>query len=125
MKRWNMITKAGAAASVAMLVGLPANAMTCEEFSAMSEDGQQGYIMGLDSGRAEARGVAEAETPDSSGEAVSTKEGNDNDGGREAARDEATGAPDAYVQVVEDCGASPGMNVTDVFPNSKPEAQGS
>ncbi|KRS19109.1 hypothetical protein [Roseovarius indicus] len=124
MKHWNAITKTGAAATVALLVGLPANAMTCEEFTAMSAENQQGYIMGLDAGRTEAREMARGDAPDSQGEGVSVKEDESTDGGREEARDEANSAPDMYVQVVEDCTASPGMTVTEAFPMADPQGKG-
>lgn len=124
MRHWNTITKAGAAATVALLVGLPANAMTCEEFSAMSADSQQGYIMGIDAGRTEAREMARGDAPDSTAEGVSTKQDESTDGGREEAREDANSAPDMYVQVVEDCKGSPGMNVTEAFPMADPKGMG-
>ncbi|MEQ8293216.1 MAG: hypothetical protein RIA08_13515 [Roseovarius sp.] len=124
MRHWNTITKAGAAATVALLVGLPANAMTCEEFTAMSEDSQRGWIMGLDAGRMEAREMARGDMADASAEGVSTKQDDSTDGGREEAREDARGAPDVYVQVVEDCQGSPGMNVTEVFPMADPKGMG-
>ncbi|MEQ8899412.1 MAG: hypothetical protein RID23_20225 [Roseovarius sp.] len=124
MRHWNTVTKAGAAATVALMIGLPANAMTCEEFTAMSADSQQGYVMGLDAGRMEAREMARGDMTDSSAEGVSTKQDESTNGGREQARDEATGAPDVYVQVVEDCTGSPGMNVTEAFPMADPKGMG-
>ena len=124
MRHWNTVTKSGAAAAVALLVGLPANAMTCEEFVAMSSENQQGYIMGLDAGRMEAREMARGDMTDSSAEGVSTKQDDSTDGGREEARETATGAPDMYVQVVEDCQASPDMNVTEAFPMADPKGMG-
>lgn len=120
MKHWSNVTKAGAAATVALMIGLPANAMTCEEFSAMSADSQQGYIMGLVAGRAEARAMMRGDDPDSSAEGVSVKQDDELDSGREDAREEATSEPDMYVQVVEDCKAMPGKNVTEAFPMTGP-----
>lgn len=124
MTHWKTVTKAGAAATVALMVGLPASAMTCEEFTAMSADNQQGYIMGLDAGRTEAREMARGDAPDTEGEGVSVKQDDELDSGREDAREEATSEPDMYVQVVEDCTASPGMTVTEAFPMAEPKGKG-
>ncbi|WP_422026843.1 hypothetical protein [Roseovarius sp.] len=125
MRHWNTVTRAGAAATIALLVGLPANAMTCEEFTAMSEDGQRGWVMGIDAGRMEAREMARSDMgADASAEGVSVKQDDSADGGREEAREEATGAPDVYVQVVEACSGSPAMDVTEAYPMMEPEEKG-
>ena len=125
MRHWNTVAKAGAAATIALMVGLPANAMTCEEFTAMSEDSQRGWVMGIDAGRMEAREMARGDTgADADPEGVSVKEDESTDGGREEARDEATGAPDVYVQVVEACSGSREMNVTEAYPNMEPQEKG-
>ncbi|MEQ9257720.1 MAG: hypothetical protein RIG84_01340 [Roseovarius sp.] len=124
MTYWKTAGTACAAAAVALTMGLPANAMNCEEFTALSEDGQQGYIMGLDAGRAEARQMARSDAPDDAGEGVSVKTDDGTDGGREEAREEANSAPDMYVQVVEDCTASPGMAVTEAFPMADAKGKG-
>lgn len=124
MRHLKTAATASAAATVALLVGLPAQAMTCEEFTAMSEDSQKGYIMGLDAGRLEARQMARGDAPDDAGEGVSVKEDDSMDGGREEARESARGEPDMYIQVVEDCTASPGMAVTEVFPMADPKGMG-
>lgn len=115
------ISAAGLAGGLAFSLGAPAQAMTCEEFSAMSPDMQRGVLMGLDAGRAEARAMARSNAAEDAGEGVVVSDDDDMEGGREELRESGRGVDEAtFMQVVDDCKNAPDKDVTGVLPATAP-----
>ena len=112
----------GVAGLLCLALGSPAQAVTCEEFSAMSPDMQRGLLMGLDAGRAEHRAMARSDAMEDAGEGVVVTDDEEMEGGLSEHRERGMGVDDeTFAQVVDDCRNGPDRDVTGVHPASAPK----
>ncbi|QYX56656.1 hypothetical protein K1T73_16725 [Roseovarius sp. SCSIO 43702] len=115
----NFMLKTVSVAGLTAAMAMPAAAMTCAEFDAMSPDEQLGvmYDMG---GRMAARDMARGDDADMGGDDAATvdTESADNVAGGEEERAQMARGSDVVVKMREMCEADPEANLDDIM-NSK------
>ncbi|MEI4197417.1 hypothetical protein [Roseovarius sp. E0-M6] len=110
----NMMLKTVSVFGLTAAMAMPAAAMTCGEFDALSADEKMAamYDMG---GREAARQASRGNDPDMGGDDQVIVENNDDtEGGREGARERMKGA-DVMVKIREMCEGNPDMDMDDVM----------